>query len=331
MNAPPVPETWSPDELHRRYTTAPTVAIGRRYHALYLRRLGHGPGAVATLLGVSTQAIREWVTLATTAGLDRLARPAGGTGQAPKLTAVQQETVMGWLDVAPVGTCVTCKRGSWRRERSPFPPHRCGNWCGDTGGGRSCRAPGTTKPTWERGSGVKKVRQRVRAACKGRYRLLFLDEAWWGLTTQLRRVRTRRGVRPVQSVWGGRRWRAVMGAVEPRTGRIVSLLVGGLNHTWFSRFLALLAATFPDERPVLMPDNAGWHRSKDVVVPPTVTLVFQPPHSPEVNVMERVRQWLRGEHTRGRLQTSDEELDAVLCDALHDLDTHPARVRSLTN
>lgn len=101
MNALPVPATWSPDELHRRYTTAPTVAIGRRYHALYLRRLGHGPGAVATLLGVSTQAIREWVTLATTAGLDRLARPAGSVGQPAKLTAVQQETVMGWLDVAP--------------------------------------------------------------------------------------------------------------------------------------------------------------------------------------------------------------------------------------
>lgn len=135
----------------------------------------------------------------------------------------------------------------------------------------------------------------------------------------------------MQAVWGGRRWRAVMGAVEPRTGRVVSLLVGGLNHAWFSRFLALLTATFPGERLVVVLDNAGWHRSKDVVVPPTVTLVFQPPHSPEVNVMERVWQWIRGEHTRGRLLTSDEELDAVLCDALNELHTHPTRVRSLTN
>lgn len=171
----------------------------------------------------------------------------------------------------------------------------------------------------------------MRAACKGRYRLLFLDEAWWGLTTQLRRVWARRGVRPVQPVWGGRRWRAVMGAVEPRTGRIVGLLAGGLNHRWCNHFLALLAATFPGERLVLVLDNAGWHRSKDVVVPTGMTLLFPPPHSPEVNVMERVWQWIRGAHTRGRLLTHDEALDGVLCDALDALHAHPARVRSLTN
>ena len=87
-----------------------------------------------------------------------------------------------------------------------------------------------------------------------------------------------------------------MGAVEPRTGRIVSLLVEGLNHYWLSHFLALLAAPFPGERLVVVRDNAGWHRSRDVVIPPTVTLVFQPPHSPAVNVIERVRQWIRGKH-----------------------------------
>lgn len=101
MNALPVLDTWTLDELHRRYTTAATVAIGRRYHALYLRRLGHGPGAVATLLGVSTQAVREWVTLATAEGLDRLARPAGRVGQAAKLAPARQETVMAWLDANP--------------------------------------------------------------------------------------------------------------------------------------------------------------------------------------------------------------------------------------
>lgn len=101
MRALPIPAVWSADDLYRRYTGAPTVAIGRRYHALYLRRLGQPPGAVATLLGVSTQAIREWVTLARDHGLDRLARRAGGTGRAPKLTADQQATVMAWVDAEP--------------------------------------------------------------------------------------------------------------------------------------------------------------------------------------------------------------------------------------
>lgn len=101
MRALSIPDTWSADDLFRRYIHAPTVAIGRRYHALYLRRLGQLPGAVATLLGVSTQAIREWVALARDHGLDRLARRAGGTGQSPKLNTDQQATVMTWVDAEP--------------------------------------------------------------------------------------------------------------------------------------------------------------------------------------------------------------------------------------
>jgi transposase len=171
----------------------------------------------------------------------------------------------------------------------------------------------------------------MRGACKGRYRLLFLDEAWWGLTTQLRRVWARKGVRPVQPVWGGRRWRPVIGAVEPATGRFVSLLVGRLNSAWFSLFLAHLAAHYPGERLVVVLDNAGWHVSQRVVVPETITLWFQPPHSPEVNVMEQVWQWIRGQHTRGTLFTMDEQLDEVLCDALDGLGNDPERVKSLTS
>jgi transposase len=171
----------------------------------------------------------------------------------------------------------------------------------------------------------------MRAARKGRYRLLFLDEAWWGLTTQLRRVWARKGTRPVQPVWGGRRWRPVIGAVEPATGRFISLLVGGLNSAWFSHFLAHLAAQYPGERVIVVLDNAGWHTSGTVVVPEGITLWFQPPHSPEVNVMEQVWQWIRGQHTRGALFTTDGQLDGVLCDALDGLANDPTQVKSLTN
>jgi transposase len=101
MRALSIPDTWSADDLLHRYLHAPTVAIGRRYHALYLRRLGHPPGAVAALLGVSTQAIREWVARARAQGLDRLARRAGGNGQPPKLTAAQQASVIAWMDAEP--------------------------------------------------------------------------------------------------------------------------------------------------------------------------------------------------------------------------------------
>jgi transposase len=101
MNALPVPDDWSADDLYARYTHAPTVAIGRRYHGLYLRRLGRPPAEVAVLLGVTPEAIRQWVTRARAQGLDRLARRAGGDGQPPKLTPERQAAVMAWVDAEP--------------------------------------------------------------------------------------------------------------------------------------------------------------------------------------------------------------------------------------
>ena len=101
MNALSLPDEWSATDLYARYTHAPTVAISRRYHALYLRRLGHPPREIAAPLGFTAEAIRKWVVLARTEGLDRLGRPAGGKGQPPKLTAARHAEVMAWVDAEP--------------------------------------------------------------------------------------------------------------------------------------------------------------------------------------------------------------------------------------
>ncbi len=80
MNVLSLPDEWSAEDLYARYTHAPAVAIGRRYHALYLRRLGHPPKEIAALLGITREAIRKWIVLARTDALDRLGPPAGGKG-----------------------------------------------------------------------------------------------------------------------------------------------------------------------------------------------------------------------------------------------------------
>jgi hypothetical protein len=160
-------------------------------------------------------------------------------------------------------------------------------------------------------------------------RLLFADEAWWGLTTEVGKVWAR-GARPVLAVSGGRSWTPVMAAVEPATGRMVSLLAGRFDAAWFGHFLGELAAAYPAERVILVVDNAGWHRARDLAVPANVILWFLPPHSPELNPVERLWHWLRDQHTRGVLFHDREALATTLCQALTALMDDPARVRSLT-
>jgi transposase len=167
-------------------------------------------------------------------------------------------------------------------------------------------------------------------ASQPRTHLLFADEAWWGLTTEVRRVWAR-GPRPTQPIWRGRSWTPVIGAAEPATGRFLSIVAGRLDAAWFGLFLALLAAEYAGERVVLVVDRAGWHTARSLAVPANVILWFLPPHSPELNPVEQVWGWLRGRSTRGRLFTALDRLVDELCVALNALADDPARVRSLTD
>jgi len=121
-----------------------------------------------------------------------------------------------------------------------------------------------------------------------------------------------------------------MAAVEPATGQLHSLIAGRFDARWFGLFLAEVAAAYPGERVLLVLDNAGWHKARDLVVPHNVILWFLPPHSPELNPVEQVWQWLRDQHTRGVLFATRAALLESLCQGLTALMDDPARVRSLT-
>lgn len=159
--------------------------------------------------------------------------------------------------------------------------------------------------------------------------LLYADEAWWGLATEVGKVWAR-GARPVLDVSGGRSWTPVMAAVEPATGRLHSLIAGRFDARWFGRFLREVAAAYPGERVILVVDNAGWHRARALAVPANVILWFLPPHCPEANPAEQIWQWLRDHHTRGELFRDRAALLDALCQGLVTLMDDPPRVRSLT-
>lgn len=123
----------------------------------------------------------------------------------------------------------------------------------------------------------------------------------------------------------------MIGAAEPATGGFLSIVAGRLDCDWFGLFLALLAATYPRDRLVVVVDRAGWHTARRLAVPANVVLWFLPPHAPELNPVEQAWAWLRDRHTRGRLFTERDRLVDELCAGLNALADDPARVRSLTN
>jgi transposase len=85
------------------------------------------------------------------------------------------------------------------------------------------------------------------------------------------------------------------GVVEPLTGEVMMKDYHRVNTENFQQFLDDFSERHPEDFHVVQTDNARFHRSKDLVVPDNVMLLYQPPYSPQVNSSERLWQWSKNE------------------------------------
>jgi transposase len=117
------------------------------------------------------------------------------------------------------------------------------------------------------------------------------DEHRIGLQPILRRVWTLPGQTPLARVWPRYQWCYVMAFVRPDTGASVWLLVPRIATDVYSLALTEFARAVgagPRKRIVLVVDQAGWHRSRSLVVPDGLSLEFLPAYAPELQPAERL-------------------------------------------
>jgi hypothetical protein len=73
------------------------------------------------------------------------------------------------------------------------------------------------------------------------------------------------------------------GAVCPKDGTCVYLIIPTSNTTCFQIFLNVLSRKFASQDILLVLDGAPNHRCGDLVLPNNVALLFLPPYSPQLN------------------------------------------------
>jgi transposase len=97
-----------------------------------------------------------------------------------------------------------------------------------------------------------------------------------------------------------------------------------------SLHLAEIAATVePGAHAVLLMDQAGWHLSHQLVVPPNITLMPLPPKCPELNPVENVWQYMRDNWLSNRVFLSFENIVGHCCEAWNKLTDQPWRIMSI--
>lgn len=84
------------------------------------------------------------------------------------------------------------------------------------------------------------------------------------------------------------------GVVEPLTGWQWTQEHSKLDSQTFETFLNDLSAQLGSTVAVMPLDRAPAHRARSIEWPENIIPIFQPPHCPELNPIERLWQFLKG-------------------------------------
>jgi transposase len=180
----------------------------------------------------------------------------------------------------------------------------------------------------------KKFPQRI-AEIRQRYsdrevQIFFQDETRFGQQGSLTRVWAPKGSRPRAVRQTQYQYVYVIGAACPHTGQAEALVAPYLDTAMLNRFLEQFSQALPPQvQAVLVWDGAGYHRAKQLQVPPNITLLQLPPYAPELNPIENLWHYLKSHHWSNRAYDDYEALLHAACEAWGKVCLTPKNIRSL--
>ncbi len=85
----------------------------------------------------------------------------------------------------------------------------------------------------------------------------------------------------------------------------------------------------PRAHAVLFVDQARWHTTGKLAVPPNITLLLLPPRSPELNPVENIWQFIRDNWLSNRVFKSYDDIVDLCCEAWNKLIDQPWKIMSI--
>jgi transposase len=177
------------------------------------------------------------------------------------------------------------------------------------------------------------AREALGERCDGRpVEVWFQDEARVGQQGTLTRIWAKRGSRPRAMRDRRFNWAYLFGAVCPARGVGAGLVMPTVNADAMNKHLIEISQhVAPGAMAVLVVDGAGWHRAGALKVPENIVLLKLPPYAPELNSVENIWEYLRGNKFGHQVwETYDAIVDAC-CNAWNSIINAPERIKSLAN
>jgi hypothetical protein len=146
----------------------------------------------------------------------------------------------------------------------------------------------------------------------------FQDESRFGLLTIPRRILTVKGVKPLMPYQHKFKNFYLFGSYSPITGTHFTLELPKCNTDCFQIYLDMFSEQNPDEYKIVILDNGAFHKSKDLIIPSNIFLLFIPPYTPELNPAEKIWQYFKAAIANRVFKTLD-ELSNQLAEHVRDI------------
>lgn len=160
---------------------------------------------------------------------------------------------------------------------------------------------------------------------------MFQDEARFGRISDPRHCWCPAGFRPEVPVQIVREYSYAFAAISPHDGTLDSLILPEVSAETMSLFLAEVAARHADELIMMVMDQAGWHKAKNLKVPENIRLIWLPPYSPQCNPVEHIWDEIREKWFANKVFQSLDAVEDTLVEALVSLEQHQKKVLGLTS
>jgi hypothetical protein len=158
----------------------------------------------------------------------------------------------------------------------------------------------------------------------------FADEARIGQKNKITRRWARRGTRPIALSDQRTSSTYIFGAICPKEAKGAALVLPRCNIAGMNLHLIEIAKTVaPGAHAVLLVDQAGWHMSKRLIVPPNITIMPLPPKCPELNPIENIWQFMRDNWLSNRVFLSYDDIVDHCCEAWIKLVNQPWHIISI--
>ena len=180
-----------------------------------------------------------------------------------------------------------------------------------------------------RSAGRDRARERRRSQA---IEVWFADEARVGQKNKITRRWAKRGTRPSAPKDQRTASAYIFGAICPKDGKGAALVMPRCNTEAMNLHLAEIATQIaPGAHAALLVDQAGWHLSGRLIVPPNITLIPLPAKCPELNPQENIWQFMRDNWLSNRVFKSFDDIVDHCCDAWNKLIDQPWRIMSISD